>query len=190
MFTSTKKFLLFSKFPVIELNELYYLRQPKIEDAKLWLKYLKHKDVACYVPDPCIPKDISSAEQEMQWYINVYKKKQGVSWAIAEKSTNNIIGTISFEKWSEYHRRCEIAYDLNPDYWGQGIMYIALNKCVEVAFNKLGVVRIEAYTTVCNERSINLLLKSNFYHEALLKKHRWFKNQQIDVKLFTKLADD
>lgn len=190
MFTNARKLLLFRKFPEINLSNKYFLRQPKTSDAGLWLKYLKHKDVAKYVPDPCIPANVTMAEQEMRWYIEQFEKKQGFYWAIAEKENNNIVGTIGFEKWSQYHRRCEIAYDLDPNYWGQGIMSQAIKCCIEFAFQKMKVVRIEAYTTKCNQRSIALLHKSGFYHEAILKKHRWFKNQQIDVNLFAIIVDD
>lgn len=190
MLSNIKRIMLFSKFPEICLYNGFYLRQPKITDAENWLNYLKHKDVAKYVPDPCIPKNTAAAQQEIKWYIDLFEKKQGFSWAIAEKSTDNIVGTIGIERWNQYHRRCEIAYDLDPKYWGQGIMTQAMKRCLIFAFRKMKVVRIEAYTTTCNEKSMRLLEKSGFHHEATLKKHRWFKNNQIDVNLFVILSDD
>lgn len=165
------------------------LRQPTLDDSDAWYDYLKHPEVAKYVPDPCIPASYSHAKSEFQWYISMFDKQTGFSWAIVDQTNNKLIGTISTEKWVPYHRRCEIAYDLNPYYWGQGLMQEALNACLKFVFKKMEIVRVEAYTTTCNTRSIKLLERLGFKHEALMHKQRWFKNKHIDVNLFA-LTDD
>lgn len=190
MFSQTRKTLLFRKFPIIKVNSDITLRKPDVKDAADWYCYMTRPNVAKYVPDPCIPVSISHAEKEIQWYINLFDSKSGISWFIVDNKNDKMIGTISLEKWSSYHKRTEIAYDLNPDYWGKGIMSASIKECIKVAFKQLGVVRIEAYTTTCNTQSINLLKKLNFQHEGILRKQRSFKNKQIDVNIFALLKDE
>ena len=190
MFSQMKKIMLFRNFPCFELSNSYKLRALEKSDASAWLRYLKHAAVSKYIPDPCIPVSVSHAEKEILWYINLFHTKKGFAWAIAEPKNNQIVGTISIEKWVPYHKRCEIAYDLNPEYWGQGIMSTAIKQCLYFAFKKMDVVRIEAYTTLCNERSQALLTRIGFQHEAVMRKQRWFKNKHIDVNLYAITDDD
>lgn len=185
-----KKFFMFNKFPVIKLPSGYILREISPADAAEWLEYMRHPAVAKYVPDPCIPNNIYHAEKEINWYIKLFQNKTGIAWCIAEPKTNKMIGTVTIEKWSQYHKRIEVAYDLKPSYWGMGIMRESIAACLKFAFNKMSVVRVEAFTTLCNDSSINLLLKSGFKHEGILKKHRYFKNQHIDVNIYAITDDD
>lgn len=184
------KFFMFNKFPVIKLDSGYLLREITNDDAADWLAYMKHPEVAKYVPDPCIPVNVYHAEKEIVWYVNLFHKKTGIAWGISEPKNNRIIGTITIEKWSQYHKRCEIAYDLNPQYWGRGIMRSAIAACLNYAFKKMSVVRIEAFTTLCNEKSVKLLINSGFTHEGILRQHRFFKNQHINVNIFGIINDD
>ena len=95
-----------------------------------------------------------------------------------------MIGCISYEKWIRLHRRVEIAYDLNPNYWRQGIMSACLAKVFEYTFDVMKANRIDAFTTTYNEKSINLLQKMGFEQDGVLKEYRWFKNEYIDVLIF------
>ncbi len=174
----------YRRFPVLNVNERLLLREPRTSDAAAYLTYINHPEVARYVPDSCLPKNEAQAATEMQWNLDLYTQHKSIAWSIVDRQTQTMVGCISFESWTRYHRRIEIAYDLNPMYWRQGIMTQCLAKVFEYAFDVMEVNRIEAFTTTYNAPSIALLTKMGFEQDGLLKSYRWFKNAFIDVMIF------
>ncbi|MFN6263050.1 MAG: GNAT family N-acetyltransferase [Chromatiaceae bacterium] len=53
----------------------------------------------------------------------------GVSfeWAIADRTTNKVIGTCGIHSFSDCRQSCEVGCLLNPSYWQQGYMTEALS---------------------------------------------------------------
>lgn len=174
----------YQRFPILKVNADIVLREPRTSDAAAYLAYINHPDVALYVPDSCLPKTVEQAASEMQWNRDLYNRRKSIAWAIVDTRTDTMIGCISFEAWIRYHRRVEIAYDLNPSYWRQGIMSACLACVFQYAFDVMKVNRIDAFTTTYNQPSIQLLEKLGFEQDGLLKSYRWFKDAFIDVMIF------
>lgn len=83
-------------------------------------------------------------------------------WAIELKNSKKLIGTICLFNPAEDLKKCEIGYELLPDFQGQGIMNEAIKKIIEYAFQILGLKTIEACTHRDNQISIKLLQKFHF----------------------------
>jgi RimJ/RimL family protein N-acetyltransferase len=65
--------------------------------------------------------DISQARE----IIEFYQQPEGKAWnrwGISLKSSGQLVGTCGFHKWNKHDLHAEIGYDLNPEFWGQGIM--------------------------------------------------------------------
>ena len=55
-------------------------------------------------------------------------------WAICDKESQQMIGSIKFEKLDEIKQEAELGYFLKKDYWGRGLM----TECVkEILFLSL-----------------------------------------------------
>lgn len=175
---------LFNKFPILNLDDTYYLRDVRRSDAPRYLEYTNHPEVAKYIPDGCLPKDITSAEKELQYMRDLFNRQQSIYWTIARRDDDSMIGTCGFESWNQFHKRLELAYDTNANYWRQGITTMALEAIFDFAFANMQAERIEAYTTVCNVPSKSLLKKLGFTEEGCLRNYRHFKGKQIDIALF------
>ena len=115
-----------AKFPVINIDSETYLREVKISDAKSYFNYINHEDVRIFVPSNCIPTNLLLAERDMRFLIDLFKNKRGVYWSIADRKTDHLIGTCGFESWNKNNARVELIYDMDPKYWGKGIMHRAL----------------------------------------------------------------
>ena len=61
--------------------------------------------------------------------------------------------------------------DLEPAWWGRGLMNEALGTITHYAFGTLGIDRIEAMVLLDNERSCRTLERAGFRREALLREH-------------------
>jgi [ribosomal protein S5]-alanine N-acetyltransferase len=90
------------------------------------------------------------------------KNNTGFYWAITKADNEKLIGTICLFDFSDELKKCEIGYELLPDYQGQGIMNEALKKVIEFTFQTLGLNTIDAFTHKDNKSSTKLLLKFNF----------------------------
>lgn len=181
---------IFESFPELRLQAPYHLRLPMRKDADDYLGYLSHPKVACYVPDNSLPTNVPAAEACLQYFRDLYHRKQAVYWGIYKNDGGQMIGSCGFEHWSLQHKRLELAYDLNPDYWKRGIMTEALSMILDVAFSKMDANRIDAFTTTDNKDSIKLLEKLGFVCEGTLRDYRFFKGKFIDVFMFGLIKKD
>ncbi|MFR8052394.1 MAG: GNAT family N-acetyltransferase [Negativibacillus massiliensis] len=83
-----------------------------------------------------------------------------------------IIGKIALNNvvWGCFES-CFLGYSLDKDYLRQGLMTEAVNECVRIAFEELGLHRIEANVMPHNQASLGVLKKCGFCEERLAKKY-------------------
>ncbi len=97
--------------------------------------------------------------------------ESGDVFAIVEKSSNKVIGTIGIH--DDYKRKNPYAksfgYVLSDDYWGQGIMPEACKAAIEYFFDELNVQILTVYHFNYNERSKRVIEKLGFTYEGKLK---------------------
>lgn len=178
------------KFPVINLDEKFYLREIRLSDAGEYYRYINHDLVKRFVPVNCLPQTEARAVSDLLFLINLYKEKKGVYWGICTKKDDKLIGTCGFETWHKTHARLELVYDLSPNYWGNNIMFRSLQMIIAFAFQVIPVNRIEAVTTPDNEKSIRILKKLYFNQEGTLRQFRYFKYNFTDVYMFSLLRSE
>ena len=178
------------KFPVINLDEKFYLREIRLSDAGEYYRYINHDLVKRFVPVNCLPQTEARAVSDLLFLINLYKEKKGVYWGICTKKDDKLIGTCGFETWHKTHARLELVYDLSPNYWGNNIMFRSLQMIISFAFQVMPVNRIEAVTTPDNEKSIRILKKLYFNQEGTLRQFRYFKYNFTDVYMFSVLRSE
>jgi ribosomal-protein-alanine N-acetyltransferase len=83
-------------------------------------------------------------------------------WAITKTGEDKLIGTICLFDFVGDLKKCEIGYELLPEYHGQGIMIEAAKKVIEYAIETLELKTIDATTHKENQSSTKLLQKLNF----------------------------
>ena len=117
-------------------------RVPLLETERLYLRKWSKKDAADvfeYAKDPAVgpiagwKPHASPAESKM--IINeVFLQK--MSWAIEDKESCKVIGSIGFEKdkFRPDIQSREMGYSLSREYWGRGLMTEAAKKLIEYAF--------------------------------------------------------
>ncbi len=180
-----------SDFDEIELSDEYILRRPIADenDAETLLRMYANPSVAKYIPDDLMPSDMKSSIGIIEYYRNAINKGNMAYWSIAKKSNNKMIGLIGFCDINYYNSRAEIAYELDPEYWRQGITLMAVKKISQIMFEKIGIKRIQANIVPDNTSSLGLLNKAGFVMEGLLYSYRVFKGKQIDVVMAALSSD-
>ena len=83
-------------------------------------------------------------------------------WAICDKKTEKMIGSIKFEKLDEIKKEAEIGYFLRKDAWSQGFMTEVVKKLCQLSFEEFGLKQLSIITHLENEASQRVALKSGF----------------------------
>jgi ribosomal-protein-alanine N-acetyltransferase len=153
-------------FPTLTTERLT-LRQPLESDAQQLFLLRSNAIVNKY-----LERQPSETVQEALHFIGKvnenFKHKEGLYWAIAQTGNEKLIGTICLFDFSYEPKKCEIGYELLPDYQGQGIMTEALKKVIAFTFQTLGLETIDAFTHKDNQRSTKLLQKFHFQETEMI----------------------
>ena len=73
-----------------------------------------------------------------------------------------LAGTIVLKNIDQKHKCAEVGYELFPKFEGQGLMKTTLSKIIAIAFEKLELNELEAFTHYDNLKSRKLLEKLGF----------------------------
>ncbi len=175
-------------FPIIELKSVV-LREQYDDDVEDFFAYYSDPEVSKFILCD-IPQNLESARTELHYWRGVFYRNDGIYFAIADKENDKMIGSIGITGYNSYHSRIEISYDLSQKYWGHGIMSDAIKAVIEHGFTSWRVNRVEAFVSVENIPSKNLLLKSGFTLEGILRQHRYHRGNYVDVYSFSILRKD
>jgi ribosomal-protein-alanine N-acetyltransferase len=176
-------------FPIIDLQNGFYLRQKEDSDTEDFFNYYTDPEVNKFILCE-IPSTLEDARRELHYWRGVFYQNDGIYFAIADKTTNQLVGSIGLTGFNSYHSRMEISYDLARNYWGKGLMTAAINAVLKYGFEIFQVNRIEAFASTQNIPSKNLLLKCGFTLEGILRQHRYHRGVYVDVYSFSMLYED
>jgi ribosomal-protein-alanine N-acetyltransferase len=178
-------------FPVIDLGE-FILREKSDSDVEDFFAYYCNPKVSEFILCE-IPRDLEEAKRELSYWRNIFYRDDGLYFAIAEKNSGRMIGSIGLTSYNSYQSRIELSYDLAHQYWNRGIMTRAIAAVIKYAFKEFycgRVNRIEASVSTANIPSKNLLLKCGFTLEGVLRQHRYHRETFVDVYFFSLLRSD
>ncbi len=164
------------------------LRTLKDSDAQSIADNAKYKCVSRFLSRMPYPYKLQNAID----YLNKIKTKKDTDLilGIEDKNTHQIIGWISLEKINKQNKSGVLGYWLGKDYWGRGIMTEAVNLVINHAFKNLKLERIQASVMHPNIASMNILLKSGFKLEGILRKKVFKDKKWMDIFLFGLLKED
>jgi len=91
----------------------------------------------------------------------------GVTFAIVETKTSQLVGAIGLMHIVREHRRAEIGYWIAPDRWNNGYATEATRRILDFGFESLSLHRIEARRFERNVASGKVLLKAGMQQEGI-----------------------
>ncbi|MCA0989287.1 GNAT family N-acetyltransferase [Guptibacillus algicola] len=150
----------FHPFPVLHTERLS-LRKLSSSDVASIYNYHCNKEHFPYV-DMVEHHTLEDSRKFIKKMNEGVEENKWVIWAIADASTDTILGTISLWNLSSDGRKGELGYGLHPGNTGKGLMTEALAKVLHFGFYTMGLETIEAYTNEDHQRSISLLDKHGF----------------------------
>ena len=158
-------------FPILETERLILREITEADTAGIFACF-SNEEVTKYYGQETL-KNKEEAKGFVTFFDQSYRDKRGIRWGIELKGTKEFIGTIGFNALSLKHKRAEIGYELNQDYWRKGYATEAITKVLEYGLNDLGLTRIGAVVFVENIASNELLLSLGFEKEGVLKQYMY-----------------
>lgn len=152
-----------AEYAFIETERLL-LRPFSFADASAFYKIASNPDNLEFI----FPTE-ASIEESQYVLANYFMKHPLGIWAICDKETGEMVGSIKFEKLDEIKKEAELGYFLNVDYWGQGLATESVRNLVYLAFSQFHLKRLSIVTHKENLASQRVALKSGF------KLYRQFK---------------
>lgn len=161
-------------------------------------RHLARADVPAwyaYLSDPVVVEYTSWAlrsADDLQVNVDDYASARPASsmrLAVVLRDSGRLVGTIGFNAISPQHRTAEIAYDLAPAVWGQGVATSLVNAVADWGFQCLGFLRIQATVLESNERSIRVLERCAFGREGYLRSYRQVRGRSGNFWLYARIAE-
>ncbi|MDN2713362.1 GNAT family protein [Janthinobacterium sp. SUN120] len=166
-------------------HPLVTLRPLECSDAPAWYAYLA---------DPVVVEHTSwnlQCADDLQANFDDYASAQPSSslrLAVVLHDGGRLVGTVGFNAISPQHGTAEIAYDLAPAVWGQGVATSVVNAVVDWGFQRLGFLRIQATVLESNERSMRVLERCAFEREGYLRCYRQIRGRSGNFWLYARIA--
>lgn len=173
----------FGAFPTLDLGDLV-LREIRESDAQDYYNYMNHDMMDGFLTKENRPDSAEKALEELKYWGSLFPNKRSIYWCIALKSSDKMIGTAGFNNIVFSHDRAEISYDLDPEYWGMGMMLKSVKGILKYADNLLAIRRVQATVITDNERSIKLLERCGFAKEGILKKYEIVNGEHKDYFMY------
>ena len=178
----------FDDFPELESERLLFRNFLQGDAQDLFL--IRSNDEVMMHMDAFKHQTVQEAEEVVRNNRNLFAGREGIVWAIVEKSTNEFIGYFGFWRLMKAHCRGEIGYALKPTSWGKGFMKESMNVLIPFGFNELELHSIEANLNPNNERSERLLKSIGFQKEAYFRENYLFNGSFTDSLIYSLLEKD
>jgi len=162
---------IFPAFPELTTPRLR-LREITADDLDWYLEHFSQPEIVRGTGFPP-PADRDAAMEELHRYVlDLFEAREGLRWGLTLHGERRLIGSAGLFRWvDEPVPTAELGYDLDPAWWGRGLMTEALGAILDVAFGRMRLARVEALVFTSNEASLRLLDRLGFTREALLPAH-------------------
>ncbi|MBQ8536132.1 MAG: GNAT family N-acetyltransferase [Clostridia bacterium] len=151
----------------------HYSKDPQVAQHVLWDAHESIHQTRAYI----------------RYVLRQYKNGEPSSFAIEEKASHRVIGTIGYMWLNQENRSGEVGYSLSRAHWNRGYMTEALKAVIDFGFEVLLLNRIEAQHETANPASGRVMAKAGMQKEGVLRSRIFNKGKYVDVALYAILHD-
>jgi ribosomal-protein-alanine N-acetyltransferase len=149
------------KMPIIELDKVI-LRTLLKKDANDFFEVGKDPITTEFLTWGPF-KTIKEAKTMIKFtYFRRMARQEPIGYAILDRVTHQMIGTIEFHTFNRKNNTCEIGYVLKRAYWNQGIMTSCVQAMTDVAFTHLDIDCVIIKHIKENMASQRVILKAGY----------------------------
>ena len=142
----------------------FILRAPVLSDAEEVFKLRSDPQVNQF-----LHRAASATVADAQQFLEKILAAESLYWVIIAKDTHRLTGTTCFWNIVPALKEAEIGYELQSEFFGQGVMQEVLPEMIRFGFENMQLHRITALPSKENIRSARLLEKYHFTLDEALK---------------------
>ena len=105
-------------------------------------------------------------------------------WAIVEKASGRVIGTIRMGEYRAQHGRASVGYALARPYWNRGLTTEALRAVLRFGFDVVGLNRIFAVCYPEDPASARVMENVGMTYEGTLRDAAFEKGRYRSLKVY------
>jgi ribosomal-protein-alanine N-acetyltransferase len=174
------------QFPVIETARLV-LREIKDDDFEMVYVLRSDTEMMKYIPRP-LCEDHRDALKLIKTIKENHLIEESLNWAITEKGSDELLGTVGFVRIKTEHNRAELGYMLHSREQGKGYMREAVEAVIQYGFKDMDLHSIEAVIDPDNIASEKILQHFGFVKEAHFKENFWYEGKYLDSVCYGLIA--
>jgi ribosomal-protein-alanine N-acetyltransferase len=145
------------------------LRRFTLADAEpVYTNWAHDKEVTKYLTWKA-HHDVNATKAVLADWVSKYDKPDFYQWAIALKTSNKPIGSISVVQQRDAIKMVHIGYCIGKQWWGQGIVSEALSRLIKFFFEEVGINRIESRHDPRNPNSGKVMAKCGMRYEGTMR---------------------
>lgn len=137
-----------------------------------------------------VHESVNQTSKLLDFWIEQYNEKNVFNWAIVEKKTNDIIGSISVVNMNLEDKVCEIGYCIGKKWWNKGYVTNSINLVLKYLF---ATDLFDVITANCHEDNIGsarVLEKNKFKREGILRNRKIIDGKHINLVQFSILKEE
>lgn len=171
-----------------------YIRPPAQKDQKTWLALRRDSRAFLEPYEPAWPRDALTPiafRRRLKRMQTEWQAESSYGFLIFENNTDTLLGGITIANVRRgVIQSATVGYWIGDRYKRQGYMFEGLQLCLDFAFRRLDLHRVEAACLLDNEPSRELLKKSGFQYEGLAREYLCIAGKWQDHDTFAILRTD
>jgi RimJ/RimL family protein N-acetyltransferase len=171
-------------------GKLVRLRGYEKSDLNDLMRWWHDEEVTKFISAAVFP---ASSIEEERFIENIASGKDVANgeFAIETLSEQRYIGTIGLHNIDWLSRHAQLAIVIgDKEYWGRGYGTDAVRLLLRLAFDRMGLHRVELFVFTFNERAIACYEKCGFRREGILREHVFKLGAFTDVLIMSILASE
>jgi ribosomal-protein-alanine N-acetyltransferase len=170
------------------IGSLVSIRELRLTDAPALFTELTAEDVSRLISPP--PASIPGFEQFIAWTQRQRQAGLSIGVAVVPKESDDAVGLFQVRSLDPTFDTAEWGFALGAEFWGTGAFLDSAKLVLDVAFDVIGVHRLEARAAHKNGRGNGALQKLGATHEGVLRRSFLRNGEYLDQALWTILAED
>lgn len=174
-------------FPILDNNEII-LRKLENNDFDRYFEYVMDEEISSQFN---FNYNRETAKLRFDEIIKKYSNDvKPFIWVIALKETNEFVGMITVDTFSNINKRFSIAYGIIKKYRGNNNAYKASRLLIDYMFDKLDMNRVELAHIIDNIASQRVIEKLGAKYEGVAREFKFYINGFKDCKIYSILKNE
>ncbi|KRL04484.1 GNAT family N-acetyltransferase [Liquorilactobacillus oeni] len=171
-----------------KINNLLELKVPELTDAKKLYELIEHSRQEMQKWLPWVKKTLSAADEEAFILYSLGRIQDGKLWSMTICVDGVPAGSIDIHEINVQNAHGQIGYWLGSRFQGKGIMTQTLEATVAIAFEELGLHRLELIADNNNQKSKAVAVRAGFAFNCILQDYLLSQDGFHDAVLYSKLS--